>query len=238
MSMNRETLIRLAIKYGGEYENIIKAIDSNDTADEYDVVDNAITIFDDEYPNELLNLRYPPLVLFYKGNIKLLNVDKKITVIGSRTPTEYSLKATKKLVENKQECVIVSGLAKGIDACAHENASKTIAVLGCGIDYIYPKCNYELFKRIEKDGLILSEYPKNTKPLGYHFPFRNRITVALGNEIYIAECKEHSGTTTAINEALDINKQIYVLPFDVFEAKEKGIYNNVLISEGSMMWNI
>jgi Predicted Rossmann fold nucleotide-binding protein involved in DNA uptake len=87
-------------------------------------IDNAITIFDKEYPKELLNLEFPPFVLYFKGDLKLLECDHKIAIVGSRSPSMYALKATKALVMNKKDSVIISGLAKGIDACAHENAKK------------------------------------------------------------------------------------------------------------------
>lgn len=227
--MNRELLISYSFNYLGEYDKILKAINNND-----DVVlvniPNAITIFDKEYPKELLHLKYPPLVLYYKGNLELLK-QESIAVVGSRNPCEYALQATKALVLANQDKVIVSGLAKGIDAMAHEYASKTIGILGCGIDYIYPRCNYDLIKKIEEQGLILSEYPGFSKPLGYHFPFRNRLIACLSNKTYVMQSTLKSGTMTTVSEALELGRDVKVLPYDIFN--EFGVNNNHLIYEGA-----
>lgn len=226
--MNREVLIAYAKKYSGEYQSIRKAINSNEFI--YPVnMDNVLTIFDDDYPIELFDLERPPFVLFYKGDINLLKKEK-IGIVGSRIACDYALDATRALCNYYKDKVIVSGLAKGIDACAHENAYKTIGVLGCGIDYIYPYSNYKLIKRIEKEGLIISEYPGMSKPLGYHFPFRNRIISALSDRIYVMQSSDKSGTMTTINEALELGKEIRVLPYNIFD--QNGIQNNKLICEG------
>ena len=225
---NREILISYAIKYEGNYNLINKAIINKEKVD-YLKYDNCLTIFDDNYPKEFLYLRNPPLVLFYKGNIDLLKEDK-IAIIGTRNPCEYSSLATKALALNINK-VVVSGLAKGIDGIAHNYSARSIGILGCGIDYIYPKENYDLYKKLESTGLILSEYYGKALPLAYNFPFRNRLIAALAKEIYVMEAHEKSGTLTTINEALDLGKEIKVLPFDVFN--KQGIYNNFLIEEGA-----
>lgn len=227
--MDKNKLISYSFYYLGEYDKIIKAI--NENADVPIVnVPNTITIFDTTYPKQLLNLKCPPMVLYYKGNLELLKQDA-IAVVGSRMPCEYALKATKALVQANQDKVIVSGLAKGIDACAHEYASKTIGILGCGIDYIYPRCNYDLIKKIEKEGLILSEYPGYSKPIGYHFPFRNRLIACLSSKTYVMQSTLKSGTMTTINEALELGKEVRVLPYDIFNPN--GVNNNHLIYEGA-----
>lgn len=245
--MDRQKLIALAIKYNGEYNQIVDAIKSEEEvpfSDSHRLLSkNAITIFDKEYPKQLLELKYPPFVLFYKGNIELLKEKNIEAVIGSRMPTQYALDATEALVNrkfNRENTVVISGLAKGIDAKAHETANKTIAVIGCGIDYIYPSCNFDLFNKIEKEGLIISEYPHLTKPLGYHFPFRNRIIAALANNVNVMQCTSKSGTMTAIDEALELGKNVKVLPFDVFTLDNNGKkpYNNVLINEGCQVITI
>lgn len=227
--MDRKTLINYAIEYKGEYKDILYAIKNDVKVKDYSYT-NAITIFDKEYPKKLFDLKYPPFVLFYKGDIKLLE-EKAIGIVGSRNPCDYAIKATEALSKAQKSIVVVSGLAKGIDAYAHQNALKTIGVLGCGIDYIYPYCNYELIKKVEKEGLILSEYPFNTKPLAYHFPFRNRIIVALSDCLYVMQSKQKSGTMTSVNEALEIGKEVHVLPYGIFD--ENGIHNNHLIYEGA-----
>lgn len=228
---NREKLIGLAIKYDGEYFKIANAIKRNEEIEEV-AYEKCITILDDDYPIELRELKYPPFVLFYKGNINLLK-EKKIGVVGSRLPSEYALKATRYLVNKNNKSVIVSGLAKGIDAKAHEVSECSIGVLGCGIDYIYPYENINLYLKLEQKGLILSEYPYRVKPFAYHFPFRNRIIAALSDTIYIMQSSERSGTVTTINEALELQKEVKVLPFSVFESD--GNYNNKLINDGAVL---
>ena len=227
--MDRQLLISYSLYYDGEYSLITEAIRKN-TKVAFTEVDNAITIFDDIYPKALYSLKYPPYVLYYKGNLDLLQKDI-IGVVGSRKPCDYALNATKALVRSNKDKVIISGLAKGIDACAHTYAENTIGVLGCGIDYIYPYCNKQLIENIACNGLILSEYPLLAKPLSYHFPFRNRIISALSETVYIMQSGSASGTMTTVNEALDLGKTIKVLPYDIFN--EYGINNNRLIFEGA-----
>lgn len=229
--MDRKQLIACSYYNDGEYSNIINAINNQKQYQEIDI-ENVITIFDKQYPKRLLELKYPPLVLYYKGNINLLN-EESISIVGSRKPCDYALKATAMLAKHYNDKVIVSGLAKGIDACAHYNANKTIGVLGCGIDYVYPYCNVDLFKQIEANGLIISEYPKMVKPLAYHFPFRNRIIAGLSKSMYIMQSKINSGTMTSVNEALELGRDIKILPYDAFCIE--GINNNHLINEGGQM---
>lgn len=227
----RERLIAYAIKYNGDINMITKAIFLNEEAP-YLPYQNCFTIFDKCYPEAFYSLKIPPLVVFYRGNLELLE-KSKIGVVGSRKPSEYALKATKALVLNKSNEVIVSGLARGIDTIAHTYANKTIGILGSGINYIYPYDNKELYHYMEKEGLILSEYPNNVPPIRHHFPFRNRLIAALSREVYVMESHEKSGTLSTINEALELGKDIKVLPFDVFDPK--GNYNNQLINEGAQM---
>lgn len=227
--MDRNKLISYSFYYLGEYDRVIKAINENTDVPLVNI-SNVITIFDKEYPRELLHLRYPPMVLYYKGNLDLLK-QEAIAIVGSRNPCEYALKATENLVKANKDKVIVSGLAKGIDACAHKNASKTIGILGCGIDYIYPRCNYDLIKQMEREGLILSEYPASSKPLGYHFPFRNRLIACLSQKTYVMQSTLKSGTMTTVNEALELGREVKVLPYDIFN--DSGANNNHLIYEGA-----
>ena len=229
--MNRELLISYSFKYKGEYNQIVKAIKSEEDVEIVSIC-NAITILDDNYPKCLFDLKYPPFVLYYKGDLNLLN-ELGIGVVGSRNPCEYALKATEALVKKNSDLVIISGLAKGIDACAHKYANKTIGILGCGIDYIYPQCNYDLIKSVARFGLVLSEYPTFAKPLAYHFPFRNRIIAALSDRVYVMQSSAKSGTMTTINETLELGKEVKVLPYSIFD--ECGVHNNHLILEGASL---
>lgn len=225
----REELIALSLKYDGEYFKIVEAI-KNEEPIKGVSIENCITIFDKEYPKCLFDLKYPPLVLFYKGNLSLLKDENIIGIVGSRKPGDYSLNATEYVINKNKDSTYISGLALGIDAKVHEYSDKSIGVLGCGIDYIYPSCNKYLYNKLIKNGLIISEYPGYVKPLGYHFPFRNRIIAGLSKEVNIMELTERSGTMTTVNEALELGKEIKVLPFSVFS--DSSIYNNRLIKEG------
>ena len=232
ININRYKLIALSIKYQGEYYALYKAILNHEDIDEvYDV--NAITILDDEYPKCFLDLKLPPLVLFYKGNIELLN-SRCVGVVGSRSICDYAKEATIKLVSKlKFEYTIVSGMAKGVDSIAHKEAldHKTISILGSGIDYIYPYCNKELYLDLIKNHLIISEYPFFTKPLAYHFPFRNRLIAALSDNLYVMQASLKSGTLTTVNEMVELNKDVYALPYEVFD--KNGLGTNKLIQEGA-----
>lgn len=227
--MDRQLLISYSFHYFGEYKLILEAIKNKTVVNKIDIP-NALTIFDDLYPKSLLSLKYPPLVLYFKGNLDLLK-ERIIAIVGSRNPTDYALRATQCLCKANNDKVVISGLAKGIDACSHQYAFKTIGVLGCGIDYVYPMCNKNLFTKLEKEGLIISEYPGLIRPLAFHFPFRNRIIAGLSEKIYIMQSSEKSGTMTTVNEALELGKEIAVLPYDIFDLQ--GINNNKLIYEGA-----
>lgn len=191
-----------------------------------------LTILDDDYPKELFHLHYPPLVLYYVGNLSLLK-QSKIGIVGSRKPCDYAIAATRNLARRYQDEVIVSGLAKGIDAIAHLNSQKTIGILGCGIRRYYPYANKELIDEVKKKGLLLSEYPGMALPLSFHFPFRNRIIAALAERIYVMQASVKSGTMTTVKEALELGKDIRVLPFQLDDQRGEG--NTILLSEGAMV---
>lgn len=180
-----------------------------------------ITLLDtDYYPDSFKSIFKPPFILFYKGNIELLKSSKKkIAVIGSRKCSEFGRKTTKEitkgLVEN--DVIIVSGLAKGIDAEAHktciENGGKTIAVLGNGIDVFYPKENEQLYKDIvDKGGLIISEYPPHISPNYDHFPIRNRLIAGLSDGVAVIEARRKSGSMNTVSHALENDKPIFCVP--------------------------
>ena len=232
--MNRDELIFYAVKYRGDYNKVLCAIHNQEKMIvKYNV--NAITILDEDYPECLKDLKYPPFVLFYKGNKNLLK-ENMVAVVGSRLPCEYAIRATTILVDKlKVNHVIVSGLAKGIDGVAHRASidARTIGILGCGIDYVYPKENIDLFDEMSSNHLILSEYPSKELPYPNHFPFRNRIIAALVNDVYVMQSSLKSGTLITVNEALSINRNVYALPYDIFLKEGEG--TNMLIQEGANM---
>ncbi|MGD9580703.1 MAG: DNA-processing protein DprA, partial [Vampirovibrionia bacterium] len=144
---------------------------------------NAFCITDSIYPERLKEIYDPPVVLYYKGNIDNIDFDKSIAIVGTRTPTDYSREMSYKISKDasKYGITIVSGLAEGIDTCAHtsciENKNNTIAVLGSGLNNIYPRSNINLAKQIVENnsGILISEYAPDTKPDSWRFPYRNRI---------------------------------------------------------------
>ena len=230
--MDRNELISLAVQCRGEYFRILRALRQGTLfPGTEEVPQNCLTILDKEYPDRLRSIPYPPFVLFYHGDLSLLKKEA-VSVVGSRKPCSYALEATSALCHNHlQDKVIVSGLASGIDARAHLSAVHTIGILGCGIDRCYPAENKELIRRLAKEQLILSEYPDNCEPFACHFPFRNRLIAALGQEVYVMQCSHRSGTMTTVTEALRIGREVYCLPYRWNEAEGEGC--NLLLSEGA-----
>lgn len=199
-----------------------------------------ITIEDTEYPQELKNIEDKPFILYAKGNHKLLKEKNKIAIVGSRECSEYGKKTTLKFsyLLARKSYIIVSGMAKGIDTYAHKGAliakGKTIAVLGSGINYIYPKENERLYKEIiEKEGLIISEYPLNKKPIPEYFPYRNRIISGIADKILVTEARKKSGSIITVNYALEQGKNVYAIPGNITSYKSEG--TNLLIKEGAFL---
>lgn len=231
-SYEKNKLVSLAVKYCGDAKKIKKAWDKGEGDPNYIYPGKVVTPFDSEFPEELnesfLYGDVPPVVLFYKGNIDLLQ-QNKISVVGSRQPSDYSKKATKEFVLAQNDKVIVSGLALGTDTVAHKYADKTIAVLGCGIDRVYPLQNSDLYNRIASEGLIISEYPLNTEAKPEYFKARNRIIAALGSEVVVMEAKKQSGTIVTVHCAQRYKTKIRVLP----QSPMNNLINNNLIKEGA-----
>lgn len=189
------------------------------------------------YPEQLRLLIDPPAVLYSKGNPQLLAERHYIAIIGSRKATAYSKKALElivpPLVEN--DTVIVSGLAKGADAMAHEAAlefgGKTIAVLGHGLFHLYPKENAELAAKIVENQLMLTEYPPYMRPERWTFPMRNRIISGMSNAVVVTEAARKSGTMSTVEHALDHGKEIFAVPGPITSALSTG--PNHLLEEGA-----
>lgn len=217
-------LLYYAIKYKGEYTKIKQAIEKNEPYEKINYSKNYVTIEDKHYPFQLKQLENPPFVLFYKGDLSLLN-QKLICVIGARECSEEGKKLVQRLCQ--YPFVFISGLAKGIDGCVHECAKKSIGVIGCGIDVVYPKENNLQYAKTD---LIISEYPDNTLPLSHHFPMRNRIMIALCTAVIVVEGKIQSGTMNSVLQALNLGKEIYTFPKSYFS---EYTLNNLLIKEGA-----
>lgn len=235
--MQREHLADLAYVYSGEWPAIAAAIRKNE--EPYPCLKNEkyITIADDVYPACLRRLRYPPWVLFYQGDLSLLE-KPLISVVGSRELTAYGRQMTEMTASIlSQKYVLVSGLARGADACAAETAlqcgGKTIAVIGSGLGTHYPIENEDLYHRIAEEGLILSEYPWNAPVQKHHFPWRNRIIAALGEALIVTQARSKSGTMITVNEAVALSKDVYCIPYPMDDDNGSGC--NQMIQEGAGM---
>lgn len=177
-----------------------------------------ITIYDKKYPEKLRNIYDPPVVLYIRGNEKILN-QKSIAIIGSRQCSQYGQEIAKEFAYNlsKYNINVISGLARGIDTFAHigaVNAKKTtIAVVGNGLDVMYPKENEKLQEKIiENGGAIISEYPIGTKTEKMNFPARNRIISGLSDGVVVVEAGLRSGTLITVEFALEQGKNVYAIP--------------------------
>lgn len=201
-----------------------------------------ITFFHPHYPKSLLELIDPPAILYAKGRTDLLLVPQKIAVIGSRKASDYSRNALETIVPvlANHDFLIVSGLAKGADAMAHEIAinsgGETIAVTGSGFLHPYPKENAALNSIIEEKFLSLTEYPPYMQPKRWNFPMRNRIISGLSQGVLVTEAQVKSGTLSTIEHALDHGKDIFAVPGNIFSGLSEGPHK--LISEGAKpVWN-
>ena len=210
-----------------------------------------ININDKEYPQILKQIYDYPISIYIKGNKEILN-NEGLAIIGCRDASEYGKKAAKYFSYNlaKEGINIISGLAKGIDSFAHigaiakefeetnkinkkyNNKGKTIAVIGNGLDTIYPKENNELAdKIIETGGAIITEYPLGTKPEKNNFPARNRIVSGISKGVLVIEAKEKSGTLITVDFALEQGKDVYVIPGNINSINSVG--TNRLIKQGA-----
>ena len=200
-----------------------------------------IYINSDNYPERLRNIYDPPKKLYVLGNFKRLR-EKSIAIVGSRKATEYGKKVAFQISQEltKENINIVSGLAIGIDTYAHlgaisiQNQASTIAVLGSGIDEMYPKENTELARKIiQTGGCIVSEYPLGTKPNKINFPQRNRIISGLTEGVVVVEASEKSGSLITAEYGIEQGKEIFAVPGNIDNPLSKG--TNQLIMDGAKM---
>ena len=193
---------------------------------------------DEQYPECLRNIHTPPTKLYYMGNINLLNKKRKIAIIGCRDYSEYGRLISQKFAYElaRMGFVIVSGAARGIDSFSHNatlnTKTGTIAVLGNGLNYIYPPENKELEEQIlNNNGLIISEYDMGTRPSKYTFPARNRIISAVSDGVLVIEARKNSGSLITVDYALDQGKNVYAVPGDITRINTEG--TNELIKQGA-----
>ncbi|WP_237566157.1 DNA-processing protein DprA [Oceanobacillus massiliensis] len=198
-----------------------------------------ITIVDESYSPVLNTIKDAPLVLYALGDTSLLSFSPALSVIGTRKPSPDAVQKMELIVKPllKENCLIVSGMAKGIDSLAHKIAlaegGKTIAVLGSGFHHIYPKQNISLFHQIARKGLVLTEYPPDTPPVRYHFPERNRIISGLSYGTLVIEATERSGTLITVEQALDQGREVYAVPGSPAHPQTKGCHR--MIQDGAKL---
>jgi len=203
---------------------------------------NVVTIKEDTYPVLLKNIYDPPPVIYYRGDfVEIMRRKKGIAIVGSRKATYYGRKVAREISLElaSRGYIIISGLARGIDTNAHlgalEVGKETIAVLGCGIDRIYPAENRSLAYRIIKDGAIISEFPIYTKPEKSNFPRRNRIISGLTLGTLVVEAANKSGALITTDFALDQGREVFAIPGSIHSFLSMGCHD--LIKQGAKLVN-
>lgn len=194
-----------------------------------------VTYWDDDYPVFLRNIYLPPLILFVKGTFSKED-ESSVAIVGTRNPTQYGKYQAERfageLANNK--IVIISGLARGIDSIAHSTAVKnngrTIAVIGSGLDVIYPPENRKIFDEISESGMIVSEFDFGTKPDAQNFPKRNRIISGLTLGTLVIESDINGGAMQTANYAFDQNREVFAIPGNLNVKQSEG--TNWLIQTG------
>lgn len=196
-----------------------------------------VTLESKNYPLLLKEIYSPPPILYYKGNLPD-NSNFSLGVVGTRKTSIYGRQATLDLVSilAKTGLIIISGLALGIDTLAHQATLKhsgiTIAVLGCGLDKIYPASNHQLAKKIIfNGGCLISEYPPGTEPLKQHFPARNRIIAGMTKGVLVIEGSHKSGALITAKFSLDYNREVMAVPGSIFNTNAEG--TNYLLKKGA-----
>ena len=195
-----------------------------------------ITFGSYKYPELLAEIKDPPKELYYIGNIDILK-KRCVAVVGSRTTTQYG-RSTAVSIATKlamRDVAVVSGMARGIDTCAHQGAldcdGPTVAVLGCGVDLCYPKENKNLKKEIEESGLVIYEYPPGTEAMPFSFPRRNRIISGLSEITVVVQARNESGALITAELAAEQGREVYAVPGNIDSQYNLG--NNKLIKDGA-----
>lgn len=194
-----------------------------------------ITLWDDEYPSLLRKIYDPPIILYTKGKFQDSD-DYSIAIVGTRQPTSYGKIQAEKLADDlsRQKITVVSGMARGIDSIAHrialKNKSRTIAVLGSGLNVVYPSENKKLYDEITESGVVISEYPLDTQPDAVNFPKRNRIISGLALGTIVVETGITGGAMQTAALALDHGREVFAVPGNIGIRQSEG--TNLLIQRG------
>ena len=198
-----------------------------------------VTWDEPRYPQLLREIYDPPPLLYVKGNADLLN-RHAISIVGTRRPTPYGNQMAERLARDLADrgLLIVSGLARGIDACAHKGAlssanGATIGILGCGVDVIYPKENRKIFAEIEQRGAIISEFPMGAFPAPQNFPIRNRLIAGMARGVVVVEGAQYSGSLITARLAMESSREVFAVPGNVTQPVAFG--PNQLIKQGAKL---
>lgn len=196
-----------------------------------------LTLADPRYPRRLLDITDPPLVLYAKGRMDLLETPA-IAIVGSRNATAQGIANAERFAESLAQAgwMVVSGLALGIDTAAHEGALKagsTLAVIGTGADIVYPARNRNLAHRIAENGLLLSEFPLGTAAIAHNFPRRNRIISGLTRGVLVVEAAAQSGSLITARLAGEQGREVFAIPGSIHSPLSKGCHR--LIKEGAKL---
>ncbi len=197
-----------------------------------------ITFKDEDYPKRLKDIYDPPALLYVRGELRRED-ELAIAIVGSRKTSPYGRWITEKIGQDLAHhgITVISGMARGIDSVAHQGAlqggGRTMAVLGCGVDVIYPSENRNLFYQIIEQGAILSEFPIGSPPEGGHFPRRNRIISGLSMGVVIVQAGSESGSLITASYALEQGREVFAVPGNVGAEGSRG--TNQLIKEGAKL---
>ncbi len=191
-----------------------------------------------DYPPRLKEIPDPPPVLYYKGTL-LPSDERSVAVVGTRGPTTYGREAAGALAADlaRSGVTIISGLARGIDAIAHraalDNGGRTIAVLGNGLDTVYPREHAQLFERAQTQGAVVSEYPLRVRPDARNFPRRNRLISGMSLGTLVVEAPEGSGAGWTVRHALEQDREVFCVPGPIFSPTSH--FTNRMIQEGAKL---
>ena len=200
---------------------------------------NILTFDDEEYPNALRELKAPPILLYYLGTLPDFNKQLCIGMVGTRRMSAYGMQTAYKIAYElaSVNALVVSGMAAGIDgvcaAAALAAKGKTVAVLGCGLDIVYPRHHRKLMEMIIQNGVVLSEYPPTTKPNHYHFPVRNRIISGISQGTVVVEASVGSGSLITAKDAITQGREVFALPANVDSNGAEG--TNRLLRDGARL---
>ncbi len=193
---------------------------------------------DPEYPQSLLQIYDPPVMLYVRGDTETLN-SPSLSIVGTRRPTVYGTQMAERMGRDlaSRGLTIVSGLARGIDAIAHQGATaaggRAIGVLGTGIDVCYPKENKKLYEKVLERGAIISEFPTGSHPAPENFPVRNRIIAGMPLGVVIVEGKQYSGSLITARLAMEFGREVFGVPGNV--TQEVSFAPNLLIKQGAKL---